>query len=85
MKRKKTSKVSEEKLEPAAKAQILNKEDFQHIKFTHTQLNFFKAIKKNFLTVCTGPAGCLTKNEKIRGYIVRSKKKKRDIHEEKDS
>lgn len=35
----------------------LEKNDFKHIKFTHSQLNFFKTIKKNFLTVCTGPAG----------------------------
>jgi len=42
--------------EDEAKA-ILEKNDFSHIKFTHSQLNFFKTIKKNFLTVCTGPAG----------------------------
>ena len=31
--------------------------DFKHIKFTHSQLQFFKGIQSNFLTVCTGPAG----------------------------
>lgn len=61
----------------------LVKTDFKVLKFSHTQLQFFKTIKKNFLTVCTGPAGCLTKNEKVRGYIFRSKKMTRNIHEEK--
>jgi hypothetical protein len=60
----------------------LTKADFSAIKFTHSQLQFFKTIKNNFLTICTGPAGCLTKNEKIRGYIVKSKKMARNIHEE---
>jgi len=36
---------------------VLQKSDFNHIKFTHSQLNFFKTIQNNFLTVCTGPAG----------------------------
>jgi phosphate starvation-inducible PhoH-like protein len=35
----------------------LHKSDFSPIKFTHSQLTFFKTIKDNFLTVCTGPAG----------------------------
>jgi phosphate starvation-inducible PhoH-like protein len=35
----------------------LYKSDFNAVKFTHAQLNFFKTIKDNFLTVCTGPAG----------------------------
>jgi|LakMenEpi03Aug12_release.lakeMendotaPanAssembly.Ray.scaffolds.fasta_scaffold751102_1 phosphate starvation-inducible PhoH-like protein len=35
----------------------LVKTDFKTLKFSHTQLQFFKTIKKNFLTVCTGPAG----------------------------
>lgn len=35
----------------------LTKSDFKHIKFTHSQLKFYKTIKDNFLTVCTGPAG----------------------------
>lgn len=35
----------------------LYKSDFNTVKFTHAQLNFFKTIKDNFLTVCTGPAG----------------------------
>jgi phosphate starvation-inducible PhoH-like protein len=43
-----------EKKEPTT---LLEKNDFKTIKFTHSQLNFFKTIKKNFLTVCTGPAG----------------------------
>jgi hypothetical protein len=60
----------------------LTKADFNTIKFTHSQLQFFKTIKNNFLTICTGPAGCLTKNEKIHGYIVKSKKMTRNIHEE---
>jgi phosphate starvation-inducible PhoH-like protein len=36
---------------------ILEKSDFKVIKFSHSQQQFYKAIKKNFLTVCTGPAG----------------------------
>jgi phosphate starvation-inducible PhoH-like protein len=36
---------------------ILEKKDFNHIKFTHSQLQFFKTIRNNFLTICTGPAG----------------------------
>jgi phosphate starvation-inducible PhoH-like protein len=39
------------------KGPLLEKNDFKTIKFTHSQLNFFKTIKNNFLTVCTGPAG----------------------------
>ena len=35
----------------------LYKSDFSTIKFTHSQLKFFKTIKENFLTVCRGPAG----------------------------
>lgn len=35
----------------------LQKSDFNHIKFTHSQLKFYKTIKNNFLTTCTGPAG----------------------------
>jgi phosphate starvation-inducible PhoH-like protein len=35
----------------------LTKGDFEAIKFTHAQLQFFKTIKNNFLTICTGPAG----------------------------
>lgn len=35
----------------------LEKNDFNHIKFTNSQLKFFKTIQENFLTVCTGPAG----------------------------
>jgi len=35
----------------------LTKADFSTIKFTHSQLQFFKTIKNNFLTICTGPAG----------------------------
>ena len=35
----------------------LSKSDFSHIKFTNSQLKFFKTIQTNFLTVCTGPAG----------------------------
>lgn len=35
----------------------LTKADFSAIKFTHSQLQFFKTIKSNFLTICTGPAG----------------------------
>jgi phosphate starvation-inducible PhoH-like protein len=36
---------------------VLEKTDFNHIKFTNSQLKFFKTIQDNFLTVCTGPAG----------------------------
>jgi phosphate starvation-inducible PhoH-like protein len=35
----------------------LHSSDFSAIKFTKNQLSFFKTIKSNFLTVCTGPAG----------------------------
>lgn len=35
----------------------LYKNDFSAIKFSKSQLDFFKTIKSNFLTVCTGPAG----------------------------
>ena len=45
-----------EKLEKAPQA-FLDKADFNAIKFTSSQLNFYKTIKSNFLTVCTGPAG----------------------------
>lgn len=37
--------------------QLLVRADFNRIKFTHTQLSFFKTIQNNFLTVCSGPAG----------------------------
>ena len=52
--RPKNSPEEQEKKEVSA---VLEKNDFKHIKFTHSQLNFFKTIKQNFLTVCTGPAG----------------------------
>lgn len=51
----------EQKVEPTEKQKqeqpLLSSQDFNHIKFTDSQLKFFKAINKNFLTVCTGPAG----------------------------
>lgn len=75
-------KMRPDQQKPQQKPPTLEKVDFNAIKFTHSQLNFFKTIRDNFLTVCTGPAGCLTKNEKIRGYIVKSKKMTRNIHEE---
>lgn len=36
---------------------LLDASDFNHIKFSANQLKFFKSIKDNFVTVCTGPAG----------------------------
>ena len=45
------------KAESLPKGPILQKEDFNHIKFTDSQLKFFRTIENNFLTVCTGPAG----------------------------
>jgi phosphate starvation-inducible PhoH-like protein len=56
MQRKRTKK---EEPTPAEKLDMLTltKGDFETIKFTHSQLQFFKTIKNNFLTVCTGPAG----------------------------
>lgn len=36
---------------------LLTRLDFKHIKFTHSQLQFFKTIQSNIITVCTGPAG----------------------------
>ena len=52
-KRKPKKEVVEDKLSLLQ----LYKSDFNAVKFTHAQLNFFKTIKDNFLTVCTGPAG----------------------------
>ena len=46
-----------EKVEKIDAPVTLSNSDFKPIKLTHSQLNFFKTIKKNFLTVCTGPAG----------------------------
>lgn len=52
---------TEQKVEPIEKSKqeqpLLSSQDFNHIKFTDSQLKFFKSINKNFLTVCTGPAG----------------------------
>lgn len=42
-----------EKQEPS----ILQKSDFFSLTFTASQQNFYKTIRNNFLTVCTGPAG----------------------------
>lgn len=36
---------------------LLQKTDFNHVKFTSKQLEFFKTIKDNTITICTGPAG----------------------------
>jgi phosphate starvation-inducible PhoH-like protein len=52
-----SSKAAPTKKEEEPKGPLLEKKDFKTIKFTHSQLNFFKTIKNNFLTVCTGPAG----------------------------
>jgi phosphate starvation-inducible PhoH-like protein len=46
-----------EKKEKAPEAPILSNSDFNTIKFTDSQLKFFRSISDNFLTVCTGPAG----------------------------
>jgi len=46
-----------EKKEKAAEAPILSNSDFNTIKFTDSQLKFFRSINDNFLTICTGPAG----------------------------
>ena len=54
---KRRTKPTQEEQEKKETLTVLEKNDFNHIKFTHSQLNFFKTIKKNFLTVCTGPAG----------------------------
>lgn len=51
--KRKSRKEETEKVESL----ILHKTDFNPIKFSHSQLQFFNAIKDNFLTVCTGPAG----------------------------
>jgi phosphate starvation-inducible PhoH-like protein len=53
-KRKTKKEVAEEEKKVTLQ---LYKADFNPIKFTHAQLNFFKTIKENFMTVCTGPAG----------------------------
>jgi len=47
------------KKDPEEEKKILQlyKSDFATVKFTHSQLKFFKTIKENFLTVCIGPAG----------------------------
>jgi phosphate starvation-inducible PhoH-like protein len=52
-----TKAAPKKEKEEAPKGPLLEKNDFKAIKFTHSQLNFFKTIKNNFLTVCTGPAG----------------------------
>jgi phosphate starvation-inducible PhoH-like protein len=46
-----------EKKEKAPEAPILSNSDFNTIKFTDSQLKFFRSINDNFLTICTGPAG----------------------------
>ena len=46
-----------EKKEKTPEAPILCNSDFNTIKFTDSQLKFFRSIGDNFLTVCTGPAG----------------------------
>ena len=54
---KQSPKRKPRKEEEAPKNFQLEKSDFKPIKFTHSQLQFYKTIRKNFLTVCTGPAG----------------------------
>jgi phosphate starvation-inducible PhoH-like protein len=54
---KQTQKRKPRKEEEKPGSFVLEKTDFKPAKFTHAQLQFFKTIKKNFLTVCTGPAG----------------------------
>lgn len=53
MQKRKPKKEEPEKLDLL----IINKSDFNQVKFSHSQLKFYKTIKNNFLTVCTGPAG----------------------------
>lgn len=77
-----TKRKKEEIAAPKEVESSLTKGDFKHIKFTHSQVQFFKTIKNNFLTVCTGPAGCLTKNEKIRVYIMKSKIISRNVQDQ---
>jgi phosphate starvation-inducible PhoH-like protein len=36
---------------------LLTKKDFVHVKFTNSQLKFFKTMADNIITTCTGPAG----------------------------
>jgi len=55
MQKKRTKK--EETTSEKVDMLILTKADFSAIKFTHSQLQFFKTVKSNFLTICTGPAG----------------------------
>lgn len=38
-------------------APLLTKQDFKHIKFSHSQLTFFKTMTDNTITTCMGPAG----------------------------
>lgn len=59
MRKKRSDKPAHEehKIKEKEQSTVLEKNDFNHIKFSHNQLNFFKTIKSNFLTVCTGPAG----------------------------
>ena len=46
----------------------------QDVILTEKQQEFYKKIRNNAITFSTGPAGCLTKNEKIRVYVFKSKK-----------
>lgn len=43
--------------EPLVIAPLLSKNDFNHVKFSHRQLDFFNTIRDHTITLCTGPAG----------------------------
>lgn len=53
----KQRKFTEEKEKAAIIPPILERSDFKSIKFTPKQLEFFKTVKNNSITVCVGPAG----------------------------
>lgn len=42
----------------------------EKIRLSGRQREFYEAIKQNQIIFCTGPAGCLTKNEKLRVYVL---------------
>lgn len=54
------------------------------IKLTDKQLKLVKLIDENDIIVITGPAGCITKNQKIRIYNMKTKTQNRNIIYEKN-
>lgn len=61
------------KKEKKIRFQLLLKKLEAKVVLKENQLVYSKKIEDNIITICYGPAGCLTENQKISIYKMRSK------------